>query len=94
MERALAAHPGVLDVVVVGRPSDRWGSEVVALVQLSDNGIGDRELLDECAVHVARYELPKAIIRCREIVRSPTGKADYRWASRLAAEHTGSSGPR
>ncbi|WP_052313956.1 acyl-CoA synthetase [Nocardia thailandica] len=86
VERAVAAHPGVLDVVVVGRPSERWGSEVVALVQLGDDTISDEELLAECAVHIARYKLPKLIVRCPEILRSPAGKADYRWAHDRAVE--------
>ncbi|MFE3543802.1 acyl-CoA synthetase [Nocardia sp. NPDC059177] len=86
VERAVAAHTGVLDVVVVGRPSDRWGSEVVAIVDLGDTDVTDAELLDECAKHIARYKLPKAIIRCSEILRSPTGKADYRWARHLAGQ--------
>ena len=34
VEAALEAHPAVYDCVVAGRPSERWGSEVVAVVQL------------------------------------------------------------
>jgi len=37
-------------------------------------------LLDEGARHIARYKLPKSFLFREEIVRSPTGKADYRWA--------------
>ena len=36
VERAIAGHPAVADVVVTGRPSERWGQEVVAVVQLAD----------------------------------------------------------
>ncbi len=36
VERAIAGHPDVADVVVTGRPSERWGSEVVAVVQLAE----------------------------------------------------------
>ena len=36
VEQAIGSHPAVYDVVVVGRPSERWGSEVVALVQVHD----------------------------------------------------------
>ncbi|NKQ56209.1 acyl-CoA synthetase [Amycolatopsis sp. K13G38] len=87
VERALAAHPDVRDVVVAGRPSARWGSEVVAIVRLADGSTAsDADLLAECARHVARYKLPKAILRRAEIVRSPSGKADYRWARKVAAE--------
>ena len=41
VERAIAGHPAVADVVVAGRPSERWGQEVVAVVQLAD-GADDR----------------------------------------------------
>jgi acyl-CoA synthetase (AMP-forming)/AMP-acid ligase II len=87
VERALTAHPDVRDVVVAGRPSERWGSEVVAIVQLAESSMAtDDELLAECARHVARYKVPKAILRRDEIVRSPSGKADYRWARKQTAE--------
>ena len=32
--------------------------------------------------------VPKAFIRAPMIIRSPAGKADYRWAAALAAAHT------
>jgi len=34
VEQALLRHPAVHDVVVCGRPSVRWGNEVVAIVAL------------------------------------------------------------
>lgn len=85
VERAIASHPDVRDVVVVGRPSERWGSEVVAVVQVAEgSGVSDDELLAECGRHVARYKVPKAIVRCAQVERSPSGKADYRWAKEQA----------
>ena len=87
VERAVAAHPGVYDVVVVGRPSERWGSEVVAIVQLADGASApDEELVEVCEKAIARYKIPKAFIRTQKVVRSPAGKADYRWAKELATE--------
>lgn len=87
VERAMSAHPAVRDVVVAGRPSERWGSEVVAIVQLEDGSAAtDADLLAECATHVARYKLPKAIVRVPSVQRSPAGKADYRWAKDQAAQ--------
>jgi fatty-acyl-CoA synthase len=85
VERAIAGHPDVYDVVVVGRPSERWGSEVVAIVQLTDDATPDHELTEICEAHIARYKIPKAFIRVAQVVRSPAGKADYRWAKRVAA---------
>ncbi|HEX2578580.1 MAG TPA: acyl-CoA synthetase [Aquihabitans sp.] len=81
VEQALAHHPSVYDVIVVGRPSERWGSEVVAVVQLAEGKTAtDDELLAEAERHVARYKLPKAFVYRGALVRSPAGKADYRWA--------------
>ncbi|HMS87159.1 MAG TPA: acyl-CoA synthetase [Acidimicrobiales bacterium] len=81
VEQAIARHPKVYDVIVVGRPSERWGSEVVAVVQTSEGEtVTAEELLEEIATSLARYKLPKAFVFRETIVRSPAGKADYRWA--------------
>ncbi|HXH58146.1 acyl-CoA synthetase [Iamia sp.] len=81
VEMALAPHPSVADVVVAGRPSERWGHEVVAVVQLVEGAAADVPgLLAEAATHVARYKLPKDFVFVPQVVRSPAGKADYRWA--------------
>jgi hypothetical protein len=42
--------------------------------------VGEQALIESCGAHLARYKLPKAIVFRDEIVRSPSGKADYRWA--------------
>ena len=42
VEQALLRHPDVVDVLVVGRPSDRFGQEVVAVVQLGARRRGRR----------------------------------------------------
>ena len=81
VEHALKLHPSVYDAVVVGRPSERWGSEVVAVVRLKAGAtVEESDLVAECEKHLARYKLPKAFVFRDEIVRSPSGKADYRWA--------------
>ncbi|WP_300402484.1 acyl-CoA synthetase [Nocardioides sp.] len=87
VERAIVEHPAVRDVVVVGRPSPRWGSEVVAVVQLHDGAsVTDEELRAECGRHVAGYKVPKGFVRVAKVERSPSGKADYRWAAARAVE--------
>jgi 3-oxocholest-4-en-26-oate---CoA ligase len=86
VEMAVKAHPGVYDCVVAGRPSERWGNEVVAIVRRRDGAIVTAEsVLSEAGRHIARYKLPKGIVFVDEIVRSPSGKADYRWARQVAA---------
>jgi acyl-CoA synthetase (AMP-forming)/AMP-acid ligase II len=81
VERAIAGHPAVHDVVVVGRASERWGQEVVALVELSEGADATPDdIVAHAAQHVARYKLPKDVLFLDAIQRSPSGKADYRWA--------------
>ena len=86
VETAIASHPAVADVVVAGRPSERWGQEVVAVVALVDGARTDAtELVDHAAKSIARYKLPKAVVFRPVVQRSPAGKADYRWAREQAA---------
>jgi len=87
VEHAVKSHPAVYDAVVTGRPSERWGSEVVAVVRLRDGmQASEAELIEACGAHLARYKLPKAVVFRDEILRSPSGKADYRWARAQVTE--------
>ena len=87
VEAAVKAHPSVYDCVVAGRPSERWGNEVVAIVRLKAGETpNESALLSEAENHIARYKLPKKFIFVPEILRSPAGKADYRWAKQTAID--------
>ena len=90
VEQALKHHPSVYDAVVVGTPNDRFGQQVTAVVQARAGEVPpEAELIEFCAHHLARYKLPKAVLYVDEMVRSPSGKADYRWAAKLAFERLG-----
>jgi fatty-acyl-CoA synthase len=85
VEAALKQHADVFDTVVTGRESERWGQEVVAIVALREGATAsEADLIEEAGKHVARYKLPKAFVFRDEILRSPSGKADYRWAKEQA----------
>ena len=85
VEHALKHHPAVYDVVVAGTPNERWGSQVTAVVQLRAGAERDDAALTEtAAAHIARYKLPKDYVYVDRIERSPSGKADYRWAKETA----------
>jgi fatty-acyl-CoA synthase len=83
VELAILRNASVKDVVVTGRASERWGSEVVAIVSLGQPATA-REILSTCENQIARYKLPKEIIFVDEVARGPNGKADYRWARSIA----------
>jgi acyl-CoA synthetase (AMP-forming)/AMP-acid ligase II len=86
VEAALKAHPDVDDALVVGRQSDRWGQEVVAVVQTRPGAAIDRASFR--ASEIAAYKLPKAIFCVPQIRRSPAGKADYQWAMAIVTERS------
>lgn len=89
VEQALKRHPDVVDVTVAGRPSPRWGQEVVALVQVRADATGDRQsLLEEAARHIARYKLPKAFLFVDTVQRGASAKTDMQWARTLVGDAT------
>jgi fatty-acyl-CoA synthase len=93
VESALKHHPAVWDTVVTGTPHPRFGSQVTALVALRPGAhASEDELRETASAHLARYKLPRAILFVDEVVRAPSGKADYRWAKQVAAERLGQAG--
>lgn len=87
VEQALKTHPAVFDALVAGAPDARFGEKVAAVVQVRP-GFEDVELdalTEHCRIHVAGYKIPRSIVLVPEILRSPSGKADYRWAKETVA---------
>src|SRR5262249_48006074 len=85
VEQVLKHHPAVYDVLVVGRPSETWGQEVVAVVALvPGKTVSLEELRATGAEHLARYKLPKAVVLTDTVSRSPSGTPDYAWAREQA----------
>jgi len=86
VEGVLKGHSAVYDAVVVGVPDDRWGERVAAVVQLVGGAVEPtlEDLAEHCRSHLAGYKVPRQLTVVDEVVRSPAGKADYRWARRTA----------
>jgi len=89
VEEVLRAHPNIADALVVGRPSERWGEEVVAIVaphpgaRLTADG---QALYTFCTSQLAHFKAPKAFIFVEQIQRLGNGKPNYRWAREQAEE--------
>ena len=86
VEACLKAHPSVFDAIVVGVPDARWGERVVAVVAPRP-GIESptlEGLAEHCRESLAGYKLPRHLVLVDEVVRSPSGKPDYRWARVVA----------
>ena len=81
VEAVLKGHPDIDDAVVVGLPDERWGERVVAVVQPRGGAtpqLGDVQAF--CRKELADYKVPRELRLVDEVVRSPSGKPDYRWA--------------
>ena len=87
VEAILRACHGVVDALVVGRDSDRWGQEIVALVETRPDANVDAESLHAaCVESLARFKAPKEFIFVDKVRRLGNGKADYRWAKSQATQ--------
>lgn len=84
----LKAHPAVFDAVVVGVDDDRWGQRVAAVVEpRPGEPTPTLDQLDEhCRRLVAGYKVPRQLHFVDQMVRSPAGKPDYRWAASVASQ--------
>jgi acyl-CoA synthetase (AMP-forming)/AMP-acid ligase II len=85
VEAAVKSHPAIYDAVVVGVPDERWGQRVVAVVQpREDTAPTLEEIQAHCREKIAGYKVPRELHTVDELVRSPSGKPDYRWAKDIA----------
>jgi acyl-CoA synthetase (AMP-forming)/AMP-acid ligase II len=91
VEQALKSHPDVYDALVAGVPDAKWGHHVAAVVQLR-SGAARPSLEDiqaHCRSRLAGYKVPRRLVIAESLRRSPSGKADYRWAREVAASAGG-----
>ncbi|MYW66943.1 AMP-binding protein [Streptomyces sp. SID8379] len=88
VEQALKSHPDIYDALVAGVPDPKWGNHVAAVVQLRSGASSlDLDAIQtHCRTHLAGYKIPRQLVVTDHIQRSPSGKADYRWARSVAAD--------
>ncbi|MEV6774023.1 AMP-binding protein [Nocardia sp. NPDC051030] len=89
VEKAINAHPAVLDSAVIGAPDDRWGEAVHAFI-VAEPGAEPplRDLVRFLNERLARYKVPLKYEFVTTIPRNPSGKIlkralrDRFWAGR------------
>jgi feruloyl-CoA synthase len=75
VEDALATHPDVQDVAVIGRPHPEWGETVTAVLVLRAGRTADADALrDFLTPKLARYKIPRAYEFRDALPRTATGK--------------------
>ena len=90
VEEALAEHPAVAEVAVVGAPRGEAGEAVVAFVVTPrDQELGESELLDFARQQLTNYKVPRRVIFRDALPKSAVGKLlrrDLRDDARAAIE--------
>jgi len=75
VEEALAHHPGVAEVSVVGVPDTRWGETVKAFVVLRPGRTcSSDELVAFARGRLAGYKVPRLVEFVDDLPRTPSGK--------------------
>ena len=81
VEEVVKTVDGVLDAVVVGIPNERFGEEIVAVVQLTpgtpDGAVSPDAVVEHVKGRLASYKAPRRVRFVETIGRSPSGKVDY-----------------
>lgn len=85
IENVLAQCPDIAEVAVVGRPDDRWGEAVIAIVVPANGKTLSREAI--CALlegRVARYKHPRDVVFVPALPRTALGKVKREEVKQLA----------
>jgi acyl-CoA synthetase (AMP-forming)/AMP-acid ligase II len=75
VEQAVAEHPAVAEVAVIGIPDDHWGEAVKAIVVLrpGQQATGP-EIIEFTRQHLAHYKSPRTVDIVDALPRTPSGK--------------------
>lgn len=77
VERAIEAHPDVLECAVIGVPSEMTEEEVMAFVVLREGSrLEPRALTDWCSTHMARFMMPRFVRFLPALPKTPTDKVE------------------
>jgi fatty-acyl-CoA synthase len=76
VENALAGHPALADIVVIGAKHDRWGETPIAVVVASDPSAPPAldDLTDWLRDRLASYKKPTGLVVIDELPRNASGK--------------------
>ncbi len=81
VEEAVKTLAGVVDAVVVGIPNERFGEEIVAVVELATDTSSDEVtaavVIEHVKVRLAGFKAPRRVRYVETIGRAPSGKVDY-----------------
>jgi fatty-acyl-CoA synthase len=86
VEVAARSHEAIDDCVAVGVPDERFGQRVVLVASRAvGTDVAAQAVIEHVKSQIASYKAPREVVFVDTVYRSPSGKADYRWAAEVAA---------
>ncbi len=77
VEGAIAAHPAIADVVVIGVPDPQWGEAIKAVCVLRPGQSATaQEIIDFVAGRIARFKRPKHVVFVDTLAKTSGGAID------------------
>ncbi|MEP9361855.1 AMP-binding protein [Nocardioides sp. CN2-186] len=87
VEDVLLAHPSVTAAAVVGKPDEKSGEEIVAVVALHPGASAtSEELMDFARERLARYKYPREVLVVDNVPLTSVGKTDRKAVRALVRE--------
>lgn len=75
VEQVIWEHPSVQDCAVIGIPSEQWGEQVHAIIELNEGqDLDDSEVISLCKDKLGSVKSPKTVEFRKSLPRSPVGK--------------------
>jgi fatty-acyl-CoA synthase/long-chain acyl-CoA synthetase len=75
IEAGLEHHPDVMDVAVIGIPSEEWGESVHAIIVPREGSrLTEQDIIAFAREHLASYKIPRSVSFTDEIPRTGSGK--------------------
>jgi acyl-CoA synthetase (AMP-forming)/AMP-acid ligase II len=74
IENVLISHPDIVEVAVIGQPSEKWGESPFAVVVSKNSSLNEAAVLEHCDGKLARFKLPKGAAFVDVIPRNANGK--------------------
>ncbi len=74
IENVILSHPDVVEVAVIGQPSEKWGESPFAVVVTNASSLSESDIRDYCDGKLARFKMPKGAAFIDVIPRNANGK--------------------
>jgi long-chain acyl-CoA synthetase len=74
VENAIASHPGVLEVGVIGMPDEKSNEKVVAYVVRKDDATTEGGIIEHAKKELTNYKVPREVYFAVELPKSNVGK--------------------